>query len=107
MSDDGTVSISTQKGVMVHKEEVVLITCKGGPILIGVWDGHGRYQIPLMQQWGQWQPQCSSKQGRKALGQAKSVYNLPSTCPRLIDPTLHSGLICVCVSWPTATGGFL
>ncbi len=49
------------------------------PILIGVRDSHGRYRIPLMQQWGQWQPRRSSKQARKALRQANSVYDLPST----------------------------
>ncbi len=32
-----------------------------------------------MQQWGQWQLQRPSKQARKALQQANSVYNLPST----------------------------
>jgi hypothetical protein len=40
----------------------VLITCKGEPILIGVRDSHGRYRIPLIQQWSQWQPQRPSKQ---------------------------------------------
>ena len=44
------------------KEEDVLITCKGEPILIGVRDSHGRYRIPLIQQWSQWQPQRPSKQ---------------------------------------------
>jgi hypothetical protein len=33
--DDGTISIFTKDGVTVHKEEDVLITCKGEPILIG------------------------------------------------------------------------
>jgi hypothetical protein len=32
-----------------------------------------------MQKQGHWQPQHPSKQARKALGQANSVYNLPST----------------------------
>ena len=63
----------------VFKEADVLITCKGKPILIGIRDSHGRYRIPLMQQRGQWQPQCPSKQARIALRQANSVYDLPST----------------------------
>jgi NACalpha-BTF3-like transcription factor len=42
-SDDGTISIFTKDGVTVHKEEDVLITCKGEPILIGKRDEHGRY----------------------------------------------------------------
>jgi hypothetical protein len=41
--DDGTVSVFTKVGVNVFKEEDVLITCKGEPILIGVRDSHGRY----------------------------------------------------------------
>jgi len=36
MADDGTVSVVTKEGVNVFKEEDVLITCKGKPILIGV-----------------------------------------------------------------------
>jgi hypothetical protein len=78
-TDDGTVSVFTKEGVNVFKEEDVLITCKGEPILIGVRDSHGRYRIPLMQQRGQWQPRRPSKQARKALRQATSVYDLPST----------------------------
>jgi hypothetical protein len=35
--------------------------------------------MPLMQQRGHWQPQRPSKQAQKALQQANSVYNLPST----------------------------
>jgi hypothetical protein len=40
-ADKGTVSVFTKDGVNVFKEEDVLITCKGKPILIGVRDGHG------------------------------------------------------------------
>jgi len=69
-ANDGTVSIFTKEGVNVFKEEDVLITCKGKPILVGVRDSHGRYRIPLIQQWGQWQPRHPSKQARKALRQA-------------------------------------
>jgi hypothetical protein len=78
-SDDGNISVFTKTGITVFKEEDVLITCKGKPILIGVQDGRGQYQIPLMQQWGQWQPRRPSKQARKALRQANSIYDLPST----------------------------
>ena len=78
-TNDGTVSVFTKEGVNVFKEEDVLITCKGKSIRIGVRDSHGRYQIHLMQQWGQWQPRGPSKQAQKALRQANSVYDLPST----------------------------
>jgi hypothetical protein len=78
-ADEGTVSDYTKDGVNVFKEEDALITCKGKPILIEVRDGHGQYRIPLMQQWGQWQPRHPSKQARKALRQANSIYDLPST----------------------------
>ena len=61
MTDDGTVSVFTKEGGNVFKEENRLITCKGEPILIGIRDSHGRYQIPLMQQRGQWQPRRSNK----------------------------------------------
>jgi hypothetical protein len=37
-----TVSVFTKEGVNVFKEEDVLITCKGKPILIGVRDSHGQ-----------------------------------------------------------------
>ena len=45
-ANDGTVLVFTKEGVDVFKEEDVLITCKGEPILIGVRDSHGQYQIP-------------------------------------------------------------
>jgi hypothetical protein len=75
-ANEGTVSVFTKDGVNVFKEEDILITCKGEPILIGVRDGHGQYQIPLMQQRRQWQPRRPSKQARKELRQANSVYDL-------------------------------
>ena len=53
-ADNGTVSMFTKTGVMVYKEENVIRTCKGKPILIGAQDEQGQYRIPLMQQWGQW-----------------------------------------------------
>jgi len=79
MANNGTVSVFTKEGRNVFKEEDMIITCKGKPILIGVRDSHGRYRIPLMQQRGQWQPLRPSKQEQKALRQANSVYDLPST----------------------------
>jgi hypothetical protein len=45
-----------KEGVNVFKEENVLITCKGEPILIGIRDNQGQYRIPLMQQRGHLQP---------------------------------------------------
>jgi hypothetical protein len=78
-SDKGTVSVFTKESVIVFKEEDILITCKGKPILIGIQDNQRLYRIPLMQQWGHWQPRRPSKQARKALPDANSVYNLPST----------------------------
>jgi hypothetical protein len=41
-ADDGTVSVFTKEGVNVFKEEDMLITCKGEPILIRVRDSRGR-----------------------------------------------------------------
>ena len=53
-SDDGTISIFTKDGITVHKEQDVLITCKGEPILVGIGNA------------------------RLTLCQANSVYDLPS-----------------------------
>jgi hypothetical protein len=47
-SDDGMVSVFMKEGVNVFKDEDVLITCNGEPILIGIQDNQGQYQIPLM-----------------------------------------------------------
>ena len=77
-ADDGMISIFTKEGVTVHKEEDVLITCKGKPILIGVRDENGRYRVPLMQQRGQWQPRPPKKRVIAKLQQANSVYDLPT-----------------------------
>jgi hypothetical protein len=77
-SDDGTISIFTKDGVTVHKEQGVLITCKGEPMLIGIRDDKGRYHIPLVQQRGHWQPRKPSKKAHHTLRQANSVYDLPS-----------------------------
>jgi hypothetical protein len=78
-ADNDTISIFTKNGVTIHKETDVLITCKDKPILIGVRDEQGRYQIPLIQWRGRWQLRGPSKQAQKCLRQANSVYDLPST----------------------------
>ena len=78
-ADDGNISIFTKEGVTVHKEEDILITCHGEPILIGTRDDRGRYRIPLQQRRGQWQPRRPSKKARKVLREANNVYDLPST----------------------------
>ncbi|KAL7477527.1 hypothetical protein ACHAW6_003334, partial [Cyclotella cf. meneghiniana] len=44
LAEDNTISIFTKDGMSVHKEQDILITCRGDPILIGVRDKHGRYQ---------------------------------------------------------------
>ena len=77
--DDGNVSVFTKEDVKVYKEEDVLITCKGKPILVGKRDECGRYCIPLIQQKGQWQPQVPNKRTNKHLQKANSVYELSST----------------------------
>ncbi len=111
-ADNDTVSVFTKEGINVFKEEDVLITCKGKPILIGVRDSHEQYQIPLMQQRGQWQPRHPSKQAHKALQQANSIYDLPSTeqainwmhaiCGYPVKSTwlkvIKAG---ICVGWPS------
>ena len=78
-SNAGTISIFTNYGVTVHKEDNILITCKGKPILIEARDMHGRYRIPLVQRRGTWQPRKPSKKAREHFQQANSVYDLPST----------------------------
>jgi hypothetical protein len=78
-ANDGMISIFTKEGVTMHKEQDILNTCKGKPILIGVHNNHGGYRIPVVQQRGRWQPRHPSKKAWQALQQANSVYNLPST----------------------------
>jgi hypothetical protein len=77
-ANNGTISIFTKNSVTVHKETDILITCKGEPILIGIRNERGHYRIPLIQGRGQWQPWQPSKQARKCLRQANSIYDLPS-----------------------------
>ena len=66
-SDDGTIFIFTKDGITVHKEQDMLITCKGESILISIHDSKGCYHIPLMQQLGHWQPHQPSKKARQTL----------------------------------------
>jgi hypothetical protein len=79
--DGSTVSVFMKEVVNVFKEDDILTTCKGEPILIGIGtrDNQGQYRILLMQQRGYWQPQCPSKQAWKALRHANSISNIPST----------------------------
>ena len=78
-ADDGTISIFTKDSITIHKEDEVLITCKGKPIFVGARNEHGRYRIPLVQQQGQWRPRVPMADELTRLGQANSVYDLPST----------------------------
>ena len=56
-----------------------MITVRDQPVMIAKQDERGKYQIPLVQHRGQWQPRIPTKCAKKALGQANSVYDLPST----------------------------
>ncbi len=78
-SDNCTISVFTRRGVTVHTDKYVGITYKGEPILIGVRDKQRQYCIPLMEQRRQWQPQQPSRKAKKALNEANSRNNLPST----------------------------
>ena len=77
--DDRNVSLFTKEAVKIYKEEYILITCKGEPILIGKIDEIGRYRILLVQQRRQWQPKTPTKAAKRYLKQANSVYDFPST----------------------------
>ena len=52
-TDDGNVSVFTKEDVKIYKEEEILITCNGKPILIGRRGERDRCRIPLVQQMGQ------------------------------------------------------
>lgn len=56
LADNNTISIFTKIGLSVHKEQDVLITCQGKPILIGVHNEYGCYHVPLVKHKGQWHP---------------------------------------------------
>ena len=50
VNNNSNISIFTLDGVIVHKKEYALITCKDRHILVGIRDHTGRYRIPLIQQ---------------------------------------------------------
>ena len=77
-ADDGNMSIFTKEGVTLYKEEDVLIKCQRKTSIIGNRDECGRYRIPLTQDHGQWQPHRPTKEAKRKLQQAHSVYDLPS-----------------------------
>ncbi|KAL9183011.1 hypothetical protein ACHAXT_004798 [Thalassiosira profunda] len=77
-NDDGNVSIFTKDGVTMHREEDVLITLRGKPILVGVRDENDRYRIPLQQSRTTRTPRKPTKAAAAPLQQANSVYDLPS-----------------------------
>ena len=63
----------------MHKEQDVLITCKGAQFVIGKRNKRGRYRTLMIQQLGQWQPHKPTRKPRKFLREANSVYDLTST----------------------------
>ena len=78
-SDDGNASIFTKKGVTVHKEDDVLITCKGAPILIGKRDERGRYRIPLVQAQEQGAPRHPTKTTHDSISRNESSASSSSS----------------------------
>lgn len=48
VADNGNVSMLDKNEVDVYKEEDVIISCKGKPIMIGNQDERGCYRMPLM-----------------------------------------------------------
>ena len=52
--------------------------CQKKPILISNRDERGRYRIPLTQYHGKWQPHRPTKEKKRKLQQAHSLYGLPS-----------------------------
>ena len=66
-SDDGNVSVFTERDVKMYTEEDVHIMYKGKPIIVGRRDERGRYRIPLVQQTENWQPKKPTKASRKYL----------------------------------------
>ena len=77
--DNGNTSIFTKKGVIVHKEEDVVITWKDTQILIGERDERGLYWIPLVQESGQMLPRPPTPQTEDNVHEANIVYDLPYT----------------------------
>ena len=78
-SNDGTISIFTKDGITVHKEQDVLITCKGEPLLIGIRNSKGHYCILVMHQRGHWHRANLPKgQDKPSDKQTVSTTYLPS-----------------------------
>ena len=78
-SDDGNVSIFTHEKVQVYKEADFLIACICKLILIVKRDERGCYRILLMQTRGHWRPHTPTRQSKKFLQEANSIYDLPTT----------------------------
>ena len=78
-ADDGNVSVFTKEDVKIFKEEDILITYKGEPIMISKRDERGRYHIPLVQQRLAVATKDANQSGKKYLKQANSVYDFPPT----------------------------
>ena len=79
-SDDGTISIFTKDVVTVHKEQDVLITCKGEPILISIHNSKGHYHIPLMQHLPKKEDKPSDKQTVSTTYLPLKSYQIDACC---------------------------
>eukprot|EP00804_Cyclotella_cryptica_P017079 CCRYP_003321-RA/>CCRYP_003321-RA protein AED:0.39 eAED:0.42 QI:0/0/0/1/0/0/2/0/254 len=90
LANDNTISIFTQDGVTVHKEQDVLITCCGDPVLIGVSDKHGHSRAPLIQTKGHWRPRLPKNASLPSCMK-------PTTC--MTSPQL-SKLFIGCMNYP-------
>ena len=66
-SDARTISIFTRDKVTVRRENNVMITCDGKPIMIGPRDMQDRYRILMVQQKGMCQPCKPPKKAREKL----------------------------------------
>ena len=63
----------------VHKDDNMMIMCKGKPIMVEARSMHTRYQIPLVQQKGTWKSHKLSKKAREYFQQTNNMYDLPPT----------------------------
>eukprot|EP00984_Skeletonema_dohrnii_P011431 scaffold4568_cov78-Skeletonema_dohrnii-CCMP3373.AAC.1 len=78
MANAGCISIFHRKGVDVYKEEDILITVKGKPVMMGIRDEHGRFKIPLVPAKGTHRPRVPTKDECAKFEEAQNVYDLPS-----------------------------
>ncbi len=79
MADAGFTSIFNKDGVQVVKDEDVLLTLKGKPVMIGIRDNNGRFKIPLVaHKNGVYKPRIPTKSDVSSMAQANNVYDLPS-----------------------------